>query len=695
MLTDLHLQSDYRSGRDALLNDFYIPCLEEAIRYDRAVGFFSSSLLQVVGVAYSDFVQRDGRMRLICSPALSTDDFDAMKTATERSSRAQALVREELNVLLRHSDSVPATRLLASLVAAGVLDIKLAFLDNSTGIFHDKLGIFHDADTRRVSFVGSANETWAAWGLNHESFEVFCSWRGEAELLRTRRHEHQFERLWTGHERGVIVEPLDSVTRDRLVDVADRDLDRAMAMARTRPRRNASAAVDRQLLPHQESALRSWRENDCRGIVAFATGAGKTLVALRAVKEWTENGRPALILVPGRELHRQWLSEIAIEIPDAATLPCGAGSGPATWGPLLSGFTSPEGLSSSPRIVLATNATFATPEFHARMQAGEHLLLVADEMHRLGARRRLAVLLQTHTGGRMGLSATYRRQFDERGTRDLMGWFSGVLDPVIGIAEAILMGRLVPYDYIFHTLALDDDEFEKYELLTKRIKKAAATDIGRSEPSDYLKMLLINRARVMKQARGKVDKAIRILMAEYRPAQRWLVYCDDLQQMRCLLHEALIVGLPVMEFHSTMAGDRAAVLQSLALHGGIVVAIRCLDEGVDIPVCDHALILASSTVDREYIQRRGRVLRIADGKPSAVIHDLLLVDRDGGVLARSEALRALEFARLARNPGARANLQLRLALSPDIDIDQLPGVDYYDDEGMNGAEADDERDSGG
>jgi superfamily II DNA or RNA helicase len=168
------------------------------------------------------------------------------------------------------------------------------------------------------------------------------------------------------------------------------------------------------------------------------------------------------------------------------------------------------------------------------------------------------------------------------------------------------------------------------------------------------------------------------LVADYQPDQRWLVYCDDFEQLDRLIADALAVGLPVMEFHSAMAGDRDAVLRSLALHGGIVVAIRCLDEGIDIPVCDHALILASSTVDREYVQRRGRVLRVAEDKPSATIHDLLLINHEGGVLARSEAVRALEFARLARNPGARANLQLRLALSPDVE--RLPGLDYTEED---------------
>jgi superfamily II DNA or RNA helicase len=189
-------------------------------------------------------------------------------------------------------------------------------------------------------------------------------------------------------------------------------------------------------------------------------------------------------------------------------------------------------------------------------------------------------------------------------------------------------------------------------------------------------MLLIQRGRLLKQARGKVPLATDILKNEYREGDRWLVYCDDLDQLNSLVRACLNEGLPTLEFHSEMTSDRNEVLRSLGDHGGIVVAIRCLDEGIDIPVTDHALILASSTVDREYVQRRGRVLRRAPNKVSAEVHDLMLVDLHGGALTKGEALRALEFVRLARNPGARERLKAIVRLSSDPI--ELP--DFIDDD---------------
>ncbi len=332
-------------------------------------------------------------------------------------------------------------------------------------------------------------------------------------------------------------------------------------------------------MPHQEAVLTSWREAGNRGIVSFATGTGKTLVALHAIREWTHSGKPALVLVPGRELHKQWAKELSYEIPEATPLLCGAGHGQGDWGDLLRDYSSPHPIGRAPRVILSTNATFASAAFHHRLSHGDHLLVVADEVHRVGAHQKLFAVQRTAAGATMGLSATYRRQFDEPGTEQLIAWFGPVLEPVIGIAEGILMGRLVPYDYRLHTLTLDEDELERYQLLTDRIRRAAAISEASQEGFDYVQLLLIERARILKQARGKAPAAIDILLHEYEEGARWLVYCDGLDQLNEVVRQGLGVHLPVMEYHSAMSGDREVVLQSFDRHGGVVVAIRCLDEG--------------------------------------------------------------------------------------------------------------------
>lgn len=667
VLRDLSLQTTYKSGRDALLDSFYVPCLQEAIKYERAVGYFSSTLYQVVGIAFSDFVRRGGRMRLICSPALTPADFAAMKEADEVGRLAQESVRQDLAELLERPEAVPATKLLATLIANKVIDVRIAFSDQPGGLFHDKLGIFQDADGRRVSFTGSANETWRAWGFNHESFDVFCSWQNEPEMLRTREHVEYFRDIWRGREPGVRIAHLEEVTLDQLISIADDDLDHAIEQVRVHEARQRQQETARPLMEHQRLVLEDWEANDKRGIVNFATGAGKTLTAIEAAKRWSADGGAVVIMVPAKELHIQWIREIEREIPGVAILPAGAGSSKRDWMAMLPLYSAPENSQDDRRVVVVTNHTFASPDFQRRLKTGEHLLLIADEMHRAGSAKVLPVLVGTATGATLGLSATFRRQFDEEGTDLLLDFFGPVLSPAVGLTEALRMGLLVPYDYRLHELCLDDDEMEEYERLTKRIRLLLGQGASVNDEDSSLQLLLIRRARVLKQARQKVPMASQILLEEYRQGDRWLVYCDDIGQLRALTKQCLTQGLPALEFYDGMPSDRKAVIESLAKYGGIVVAIRCLDEGIDIPVADHALILASSSVEREYIQRRGRVLRQAPGtnKVSAEVHDLLLVDQVGGALTRSEAQRALEFGRLARNSAARDRLKVIVSLSRD------------------------------
>jgi superfamily II DNA or RNA helicase len=675
MLQDLTLQTSYRSGRDMLLDDFYVPCLQEAIRYDRAVGYFSSTLYQVVGLAFADFAKRGGRMRLVCSPALTPEDFDAMKDAVEIGRRAQETVREDLDRLLSNPAALPATKLLATLIANDIIDVRIAFADKPSGLFHDKLGVFEDEDGKRVSFRGSANETWRAWGYNHESFDVSCSWRNEQDLLRTREHADSFQDVWRGREPGVQTARLDEVTRDQLIAIADDDLDVASERVRLLGGRELDRVVGRPLMEHQQLVLQDWDAKGHHGIVNFATGAGKTLTAIEGVKRWTDAGGAAVILVPGRDLHAQWIREIETELPNVQILPAGAGHSKADWIQLLPIFTAPGNSPDTRRLVVTTNATFASADFQRRLKGGSHLLVVADEMHRTGSKKMLPILEQTDCGATLGLSATFRRQFDSEGTDRLVTFFGPVLSPIIGLAEALMLGLLVPYDYRLHEVTLDDNEQQQYEDLTKRIGQLVSQGESLSDPDGPLRMLLLKRARVLKQAKAKVPVAVSILASEYQSGDRWLVYCDDKEQLSAVIDQCLAAGLPALAFFSGMPSDRDAVVRSLGQHGGIVVAIRCLDEGIDIPVTDHALILASSTVEREYIQRRGRVLRRAPatGKVSAEVHDLLLVDAIGGALTKSEASRALEFVRLARNPAARDRLKVIVSLSQDpIELPDLP-----------------------
>jgi superfamily II DNA or RNA helicase len=333
--------------------------------------------------------------------------------------------------------------------------------------------------------------------------------------------------------------------------------------------------------------------------------------------------------------------------------------------------------------VLATTPTASSEEFLGLCSQGEHLFVVADEVHRLGSPGAKAIL-SVASGPRLGLSATPRRAGDPTGTAAILNYFGDVVPPPFTIYDAIQANALTPYAYHVHRIELQQDEQQQWDALTSEIRKLTAQARGEGIAADRtealqgrLKMLLIRRARIVKGAREKPSAALRILSTTYSKGQRWIVYCDDRQQMTATRDLLRADGIEdVLEYHTAMEGDPARTLDLFTSHGGIVVSIRCLDEGVDIPAVSHALILASSKNPREYIQRRGRVLRKSPGKALAQIHDVLVSPSFSAeepletAILEGELARAIEFGQHAINPGCIADL-MRLASEHQLDLARL------------------------
>jgi superfamily II DNA or RNA helicase len=417
----------------------------------------------------------------------------------------------------------------------------------------------------------------------------------------------------------------------------------------------------RALQSHQLDVALNWRLAGDRGIVAHATGAGKTLSALYIVREWITPGRPALILVPTELLLAQWIREIGRELSDldVGILQAGGVQRRQQWKRHLADF-SREMPGLGPRIIIATLQTASTESFATRLQEGPHLLLVVDEVHRVGSpvfRR----ILEIRAGGRLGLSATPDRYGDPEGTSLIKTYFGQILQPEFTIADALKAGRLVPYDYFVHAVSLTDSEQVSWDKATTVIRQEYAklpeTDSGSKQYTEHFRLLLIKRAKIIKHASGKVGCAVDIVVSRFGAGDRWLLYCDDTRQLRALVSRLEALRLPVAEYHSKMEADPDDTLRSFSGRGGVLVAIKCLDEGVDVPAVNRAIILASSANPREFIQRRGRVLRSMPGKHSAVIHDLIAMPSprvsahqvDRSSILRTELTRAYEFAKTARN----------------------------------------------
>jgi len=703
-LSGLQLKQAYHKPEDDIARAFYLPCLAAARDYDRAVGFFSSAIYALAWPSLREFVDNGGKIRMICSPVLSADDAAAMSEgyAARDDALQGELLKEDFRRLLTTPGTLKPAKVLASLVALDVVDFRIAWVGEVVGgqprrLFHDKVGIFRDSQGSAVAFKGSMNETWPGLALdgNLESVDVYLSWAGDREAARVSDEQDYFVRLWENRFPGVLTVPLPEVAREALVTASDPEHWRELvdeicveieAAANWSPEAQPGGRVPR---PHQVAALEAWRARGRRGILEHATGSGKTFTALCAMKDAFSQNEVVLVLVPSDILLRQWTAELrsTFEGHGLRLLVCGGGH--ADWreeGALRAWTRSGAG---APRAVLATLQTASSPEFLQACCGGAHLLVVADEVHRLGAEQARQVL-ELDSGPRLGLSATPTRAGDPGGTAAIFNYFDGVVPPPFTLFDAIKAGTLSKYAYHVHRVSLESDEQDHWNKLTHEIRKQFAQSQAAKTPSVdselRLKQLLIRRARIVKGARQKIAAAVSVVSAAYQAGQHWIVYCDDHAQLREVRDALRSTGCAeVLEYHTAMTGDPRRTLELFEARGGVVVSIRCLDEGVDIPAVSHALILASSKNPREYIQRRGRVLRKSSTKSLAHIFDVLvtpLFDPDEPpalAILEGELSRAIEFGSHALNPGCITDLQ-RLAIEHGIDWMKLTNAGLEDDE---------------
>jgi superfamily II DNA or RNA helicase len=687
-LASLDLGTEYRSAKEDPAQTFYQPCLDEAFLYKRAVGYFRSSVYIVIGPSILDFARRGGRIRLICSPDLTPEDIEGIAAGyRDRNEVISDRLIADIDAILSEQTTTYKIRVLATLIAIGCLDVKVAVRSRGGGIYHEKIGVFIDNDGHKVSFKGSANETWHGWHRdgNFESIEVFCSWRGGLEGERVRKHEAHFDELWSEDDTDVEVCPFPDRALDKLKSLSLQEMENAFPEIKTLINNNM-----RNPLPHQLSALEAWRANGSRGILEHATGSGKTFTAIIALREHVDAGKPAIVLVPSQLLLEQWTDELKLEIPTAALLV--AGGGHTSWKAAgrLQSMTAPDP-SLGGRITLATMKTAASDTFRACVVESRDLMVVADEAHQVASSFN-SRFLSLNAGLRLGLSATPTRYGDPDGTANLMDYFNGIVPPPFTLIDAIQHGRLVQYEYFPHPLNLTAAEADEWKKLSLEIRTEVARqkdDEGEGKRlSERAKMLLIRRARIAKKASKKIDLARQVISRNYQDGEHWLVYCEDSDQLNGVREALKADGFSPIEYHSSMQGDRHATLDWFKMFGGLLISIRCLDEGVDIPAVSHALILASSQNPRQFIQRRGRVLRKSDGKHFAVIHDAIVLpvsldlEPEQTSLLKSEMLRSIEFANNAVNKMAAAELRSianELGFDPDTVTDA--GVEEEDEEG--------------
>ncbi|HEY9893430.1 MAG TPA: DNA phosphorothioation system restriction enzyme [Candidatus Sericytochromatia bacterium] len=434
-----------------------------------------------------------------------------------------------------------------------------------------------------------------------------------------------------------------------------------------------------QLRHYQQQAVANWFANQGRGTLKMATGSGKTITALAIATElYQKIGLQVLLVVcPYRHLVTQW----ARECQKFNLEPILAFENVRNWQSQLSTeLYNVHSGNQSFLTIITTNATLMGEGLQSQLKYfPDKTLIVGDEAHNLGATR-LEQSLPRNIGIRLALSATPERYFDEQGTQFIFDYFGSVLQPELTLADAIRQGALVHYLYYPILVELTEAETRIYAKLTKRICWAMI-DEEKIENNDTLTSLLMQRARLIGTASNKLE-SLRKLMINRLDSSHTLFYCGDgsvegavsVESGRQLAAVTRLLGTELGYRINTYTAETSLAEREDLRHqfetGKLqgLVAIRCLDEGVDIPAVQTAVILASSGNPRQFIQRRGRILRPHPGKERATLFDMIVLPPDLGRetlevernLLKKELRRLLEFADLADNAGQARIKLLRL-----------------------------------
>ena len=694
-LKDLDIKVEYRSKHIDIATSFYIPLLTEACMYKRAVAYFSSSSLLEISVGICNLAKRRGKIKLVTSPCLSEEDIEAIKKGYAK--RDEIIKKALLSKLEEAKDDFERDRLdlLANLIATNVLEIKIILIDNGIGIFHEKLGIIEDDFGNKVAFSGSMNESETAFKKNYETIDVFCNWKIGDEASRFEKKFEAFKNLWVGNDDGVIIIDFPELSQEiikkyKRKEQTDFSIDQREYLSCSIEKKREEVLEikipnEYKLRDYQEEAIEKWVENGYRGIFDMATGTGKTLTALGAIARISENlkGKLGVIIVcPFQHLVEQWVEDIVkFNIK-----------------PIIGYSYSPQ-KNWKNRLKLAvqtlkyddinsffcficTNATFSNEEIQKLFKRiKKPLLLIVDEAHNLGATNIRKTLTEQYTY-RLALSATFDRYMDEEGTSILYNFFGKkIIEYSLG--RAIEEKMLTPYDYYPIVVYLTERELNEYNELSKKIKKETRIDEkGKVYFSKLGEMLLIERSRIVAGATNKI-KTLKKELQKYKEENNILVYCGATNILREEEDSSITDEKDIRQIDAVkkmmyrelkMKVDRFTANESIKermeikdrfISGKIqaIVAIKCLDEGVNIPDIKIAFILASTTNPKEYIQRRGRVLRIAPNKEYAEIYDFITLPRDlreAKILSKEkleydisllakEIARMKEFSSLSRN----------------------------------------------
>ena len=678
----------YILPKDPATEGVLIPCFQSATHVDCMMGFFSSEILVSLAPGLASFINdSDESLRLIISPLLRTEDREAIELGTTSSEEIACAALEELvvteNVIAEHT-----LKCLSWMLRHGRVEIKIALMKDA--LFHPKVWLFHEGDDV-IAAHGSSNMTYAGIQKNIEQMSISKSWEDANQYYTTERLCDQFKQFWTNYDETCTVIPIPQAIKENLLKTYNADIPPTEDDFHTLYKQatdsieesSTTYGFDKSSRPsftipsylefeegdfeHQGRAVKAWCEAGYQGILEMATGSGKTIAAMICAHRLYETEKPLLIVVaaPYVPLIQQWCDEISSFGLQATNLTevNGSRGRSAALSKLRRRLRNG---SSNVEIVVVSHKTLCTNEFKGELEKFKcKTLFIADEVHNLGSEGFISDP-PDFFDYRLGLSATPIRQYDEEGTEQLFAFFGSIVFQFT-LEEAI--GRcLVEYEYYVHPVELTENEMDEWYDLTEKIGKHAWRQEDPDADDEYLMKLLRDRRALLENAENKIAVLEDVLTQreDFTKLRHTLIYTSDkapeqLKDVNTLLNRHSVLFHQLTHEETPDRKKTAQIIQSFQ-EGTlrILTAKRVLDEGVNIPQIEKAFILASTTVERQWVQRRGRLLRTCreTRKTHSEIHDFIAlppnldnIDKEAHTLIHSELSRVQEFASLAMNAG--------------------------------------------
>ncbi len=699
----------YRTGTPHEPMEFYLNGLLHASRFDLLLGYFSFSAVHVLSLGFAQFLANGGKMRVVANNVLSEKDKQTLLAGRDGVMSEGLIDLSDMKGLKHRLDDYGRHffECMAWLLANDRIEIVLVKPKDKRGISHFKSGVFYDGQ-ERVSFKASCNFTASGMLENLEELEVFLKWENSRSSKSIEMQEQYFEEIFSGQSEAVEYVSADDIEVALRNEFGNKDLEglliddqRLLSLKKDACGSNSRLKslvhrIESDILAiqsnprfpgkpreYQTKAYNSWVSNNYKGMFAMATGTGKTITALNCLlNEYQKTGiYRAIITVPTTALIEQWKKECAkFKFKNIITV-----SSKENWDKTLAFFNTASKLIDTSYIVIVTYASLPRPKFQSYFtQLPKDTLLIADETHNLGSQRLLKLLPNIHLEKRIGLSATPHRKFDEVGNQAIQEFFNDEPPYIVSYSmeEALKIGWLCPYTYYPHMVRLTDREMEEYKDVSRQLALMGYFNkaTGEFKSTPQIEMKLLERKRIIHKAANKLEAFKAILRSEFdkrKNLKYTLIYVpegieanyededfsteteDEIDLIELYTKAVRDTDDCIMVSRFTSKSDsREEILKNYEegkTH--VLTSMKCLDEGVDVPRSELAIFCASTGNPRQFIQRRGRVLRLAEGKIHATIHDLVVVpevadestyEMEKG-LVKKELERVVDFANLAMN----------------------------------------------